>query len=295
MIRYLLPLLLFASLTACSDGSSSSSDLRTGRFLDSAVQGLAYQTPTMSGVTDQEGMFTYRSGETVVFSIGELALPDVAGAPIVTALDVFNTRNPFALPVVNLNRLLQTLDANGDPTDGIDLTELDASSTEGLQLNFARNDFDTQVVNLVANSGGVSTALISSADASAHFEETLQANGLGDSGCSSDHPAVGRIAQFSTLAHDVVGTVEVIDDCTLEVTGFGYDGGGPNVFFYTGIDGDFRGPEAQITGPRLDGQIYRNDRFTLPLPSGLTLDDVNSLSVWCIDFRASFGTAIFNR
>jgi len=295
MFRYLLILSLSLLFTACSSSGESASDMRTGRFLDAAVQGLSFQTETMSGLTDQDGFFTYRAGETIRFSIGEIALPEIPSAQTLTALDIFDTDNVFDLSVVNLNRLLQSLDANGIPEDGIDLTQLDVSATTGLRLNFARNDFDAQVVNLIANSGSVTTELISSADAAAHFEQTLNENGLGDSGCTSDHPAVGRTAEFQTFSHEVVGTVEVVDDCTLEVTAFGYDGGGPNVFFYTGFDGNFFGAVAQITGPRLDGQIYRNDRFTLPLPPGLSLDDVNSLSVWCIEFTASFGTAVFDR
>jgi len=63
-----------------------------------------------------------------------------------------------------------------------------------------------------------------------------------------------------------MGTVTVLDDCTLEVTEFGYDGLGPNVYFYVGKDGNFSGPNATLVGPRLNGQVYINDRFRLELP-----------------------------
>jgi len=281
-----------AALAGCADDSGSATDARTGRFLDSAVQGLTFETESIRGTTDELGAYSYRSGETVVFSIGAIELPSTNASEIVTALNIFNTDDVFDTSVVNLNRLLQSLDFNGDPSDGIDLTQLNVSATEGLNLNFGRPDFETQTVNLVANSGSVTTSLIPATDASAHFQETLQANGLGSSGCTSSHPLVGTSAEFTTRFHDVVGTVTVLDDCTLEVTNFGYDGLGPNVYFYTGLDGNFQGQNARRIGPQLNGKVYVNDVIRLQLPADLTLDDVNSLSVWCIDFRISFGDLI---
>jgi len=248
--RFLIAAAALLVLGACANDSGTATTDRTGQFLDSAVYGLNYQTASVSGTTDIDGNFSYQTGESIQFSIGEIALPEVPAASTMTALNVFDTDDVFSTAVVNLNRLLQSLDANGDPSDGIDLTQLDVSATEGLNLNFNRPDFADSVTNLVANSGSVTTTLVPATQASAHFQQTLADAGLADSGCSSDHPLVGATADFTTRFHDVVGTVTVLDDCSLEVTNFGYDGLGPNVFFYTGVDGNFSGPNARPIGPR---------------------------------------------
>ncbi len=280
-------------LTGCGgDDGGSATNQRSGQFLDAAVAGLNYQSDTRSGQTDANGEFQYLSGESVTFSIGELALPTVEAAPIVTALNVFNTNDTFNTSVVNLNRLLQSLDADGDPNNGIDLTALEASHTQGLNIDFASPNFDAQVINLVANSNSETTELVSASAAQSHFQQTLEANNLTDSGCTAEHPLVGSNAEFTTRFHEVVGTLTVVDDCTLEVSGFGYDGLGPNVFFYTGKDGVFQGPSARPIGPMLNGKVYVNDAFRLTLPEGLNWDEVNSLSVWCVEFRVSFGDAV---
>ncbi len=294
MTRTMCTLGLCASLLACSADDGTTTNERSGRFLDAAVQGLTYQTETVSGVTDVDGGFDYRSGESVVFSIGEIDLPGVTGREIVTALDIFNSDDPARTDVVNLNRLLQSLDANGDPSDGIDLLTLDLSSTAGLTVDFASSEFDSQVINLVANSGSVNTSLIDAGSATAHFQQTLEENGLSASGCSSDHPLVGASATFTTRFHDVSGMATVLDDCTIEVTEFNYDGLGPTVFFYIAQDGDFGGVDARRIGERLNGRTYINDEFRLTLPETRTLDDINSLSVWCTEFGISFGDLVFS-
>ena len=47
------------------------------------------------------------------------------------------------------------------------------------------------------------------------------------SGCSTIMAGCsGEIVGFS---HDVTGTIEVIDDCTFQVTNWGFDGEGPDV------------------------------------------------------------------
>jgi len=292
LLRTLAALAVLSALAACSNDEGSATDQRSGRFLDAAVQGLGFTTDTGSGLTDIDGTFTYTSGESVEFAIGELALPSVAAGEIMTALNLFNTENPADISVVNFNRLLQSLDADGNPENGIDLTQLDVSATTGLVVDFAAEDFDSQVVNLVANSGSVTTELVSPADAMAHFEMTLNENGLGATGCGSDHPLVGATAEFTTRFHDVVGTVTVVDNCTIQVSEFGYDGLGPQVYFYLGLDGNFNGPDARIIGEQLNGTVFVNDEIRLNLPGNVSLDDYNSLSVWCADFSISFGDVV---
>lgn len=111
--------------------------------------------------------------------------------------------------------------------------------------------------------------------------------------CGSTDQRIGSSATFSTLAHEVAGTVTIIDDCTLEITGFNYDGQGPAVYFYAARDADYLSENAFVLGDQLNGPRYTNETIRLKLPENRTLADMNTISVWCVDFRANFGEAVF--
>ena len=219
-----------------SNDGGGQSQLLSGRFVDSAVSGMQYSTATQSGVTGSDGEFDYLPNETVTFSLGDIVLPAVDAAPIVTPLDVFSTNSIADARVINLARLLQSIDDDGNPENGITLSDSAAASATGLSVDFAAADFDSQVVNLVANSGSVTTSLIDGESALDHFQETLFAEGVVErpqgpdtaapteptqpSG-SSTNPLIGTTAEFSNFSHDISGTLTLIDDRTIEVSNFG--------------------------------------------------------------------------
>lgn len=291
--RWFCPVLAVVLLAVgCSGGEDSVSALRQGIFLDSPVAGLQFATATQSGSTDASGTFQYQAGENVTFSIGALSLPTIAAVSVVTPLEVFSTDSVEDARVVNLSRLLQSLDIDANPDNGISIP-LSAGSVAPQSLDFASATFNADTANMVANSGSVTTALIDANTAVAHLQQTLASNGLGDSGCASSHPDVGTVVQFDSFFHDVAGQLTVVDDCTIEISDFAYDGGGPAVYFYAANGNDFAGDAAFIMGPKLNGRVYSGDRFRLQLPDGKTLDDVDGVSVWCADFSVSFGTAGF--
>ena len=311
----ILSALTAALLTACGGGSSggstnnatNNSGVLSGRFVDSAVAGLQYETATQSGVTASDGSFNYQSGESITFSIGDIALPTVPAAEVMTPLSVFSTTDIVDTRVNNLAQLLQTLDTDGNPNNGIVLSEAANASAAGLNVDFSSAGFADQVVNLVANSGSTNTALVDRVEALEHLQATLFDEGLDNTPTmvtdseqpapvptntqnTSSHPLVGRSAEFSNFSHAISGTLTVLDDRTLQVSNFNYDAGGVNVFFYTGQDGDFF--NGQAIGPRLNRLTpYINETITLTIPDNLTLDDFNGLSVWCIPFNISFGDA----
>lgn len=112
------------------------------------------------------------------------------------------------------------------------------------------------------------------------------------SGCDATDPRVGQVATLQERQHDVGGQVRIVDDCTLEVTGFTFDGAGIDVRFYTGVSGDFS--DGVSIGPNLVRRGgYDGETITLRLPDGLTLADFDSISVWCIPVGLSFGDGQF--
>ncbi len=152
-------LLSMVLLGGCSGGGGSSSSSTppaaspptevTGVFVDSPVSGLAYSTPTGSGLTNEAGEFQYLPGETVTFRLGNLTLGSASGATTVSPIDLVgatsidNARQlGRTTRLTNLLLLLQSLDLDGDPENGIDLTGLDSQiSALNMDLDFDSENF----------------------------------------------------------------------------------------------------------------------------------------------------------
>ena len=112
------------------------------------------------------------------------------------------------------------------------------------------------------------------------------------SGCDSTHSRVGQTAVLSTDFHGTTGTATIVDDCTIVVEMFGYDGTGIDVRFYGGVDRNYRDGFA-ISDDLLQSGGYSGATLTLNVPAGRTLDEINSLSLWCVAARVSFGDGMF--
>ena len=72
MNKATLPLAISSALllTACGGGGGGSNDAsaKTGQLIDSAVAGVAYQTPSYSGKTNTNGEYHFIEGEAVTFT-----------------------------------------------------------------------------------------------------------------------------------------------------------------------------------------------------------------------------------
>ena len=114
--RFSLSLLAAAALlAACTDNPS-----RVGVLLDSPVEGAAYRLSSGdTGQTNAQGQFFYRDGDSVTFSIGAVNLPTTPAKAEVTPLDILGATTPDDPRAVALARFLQTLDADGNPDNGI--------------------------------------------------------------------------------------------------------------------------------------------------------------------------------
>lgn len=83
-----------------------------GRLVDAPVEGVHFVSGSLAGVTGPAGEFQYQQGELVRFYIGDIALGEaVAGKPIVTPLDLVPGGTLDTPAVINIARLLQSLDA----------------------------------------------------------------------------------------------------------------------------------------------------------------------------------------
>lgn len=127
-----IPLFLSLLLAGCSSDSDSDDDhhpdpdpgdVSEGVFLDSPVAGISYETPTQSGTTSEAGVFQYRDGESVRFTLAGIELGSATGQSILTPRDIVADAEHTGDPaVLNISRFLQSLDADGDLTNGIGIT-----------------------------------------------------------------------------------------------------------------------------------------------------------------------------
>lgn len=150
---------LLLPLSGCFNGSSGSDDeprSLTGVFVDSAVAGLDYHGErTAASITDAQGQFTYLQGETISFAIGDLALGSAVGAEMLTPLSITEGASaPTDQSVVNKLILLQTLDADGNLNNGIQISDAIRGevSLEAATIEFDQpaSDFRTSLEPLLA-------------------------------------------------------------------------------------------------------------------------------------------------
>lgn len=109
--------------------------------------------------------------------------------------------------------------------------------------------------------------------------------------CTALDARVGQSAMLRTLSHAVSGQAVIVDDCTIEIRNFTYDGGGPNVVVYVDRDLNFANP--LIISANLSGTTFTGETLTVQLPESASLDDARAIAIWCTDFDVNFGDGVF--
>ena len=150
------------SLGACGGGGDGAlGGAQRGVFLGPVVSGLEYETPTHRGITDERGGFRFESGETVTFRLGATVLGSGLGKPVMTPVDLVPGAEPpttnqtlidaaFRLEhipnatLLNLLVFLQTLDADEDLENGIQIPGQVAALLRTVQIDFVRSARDFQ-------------------------------------------------------------------------------------------------------------------------------------------------------
>ncbi len=192
---------------SCSGSSSSSSNsnstVSTGTFKDSAVNGLYYECGSHSGVTDTSGSFTYTPGDICSFWIGEDDSGIYIGQSetnitneILTPIDIVPTDATNRDEAINnVSRFLLTLDGDGDPINGLNITAASSSVTNySGQASELEIDFDQPAASFASDSNldavigyfdlqifpDSTLSLVSEAAAEAHLDSTLFAEYEGE-------------------------------------------------------------------------------------------------------------------
>ena len=170
--------------TTCVNGYYGTVCYTNGYYYDSLVSGIDYETRLdgevirtgVTGEDDDPGRFLFIEGATVSFSLGGVSLGETAGKERVTPFDLAGIVEEAvggcdvsgALPddtsafrrVANLAVLLQTLDTDGDETNGIDIRPEVAALFEGSTLNVdqasASFEADGAILGLLAQANAES-------------------------------------------------------------------------------------------------------------------------------------------
>ncbi|HEX6019367.1 MAG TPA: hypothetical protein VFZ28_14830 [Burkholderiaceae bacterium] len=183
---------LFASLVAASCGGGEEDDgtrrrlpepppqpvpgtPAKGRFVDAAVQGLSYTCGAASGLTSVSGEFDFLVGQRCSFGVGGIGLgaatADLTLTPVALVLGAVDETHPT---VNNMARLLLSLVGDGDPGNGIEITDDVRNALAGATLNLAATTsaFETAAQALLSTAMPGRT-LIDAVQAAAHLKATL--------------------------------------------------------------------------------------------------------------------------
>ena len=172
-------------LLGCGGGGSSDSagsfiSSSTAFLSDSRLQGVTYTCGSETGLTTAEGAFSYTDGvcTAVEFSIGGISLgsinvADISPDKIIYPADLLglDRNNTTEQELTNMLQLLQSLDSDGNPYNGITIDANTSSTLQGSTLSFDNNatlaDINSTLTSIGAN-------LVPRDDAVAHYEDTLR-------------------------------------------------------------------------------------------------------------------------
>ena len=173
-IKLLVVTLALAGLSACGgggDGASSPSTtgggttmptMSTGVLTDDPMVGVPYSTPSNpNAVTGADGSFQFQTGEMVTFNIAGVEISVQASnriTPAVIAESLFpDDEASRTNAVANIAVLFQTVDADGDPNNGVitlrENAAIEGVSTENLVTVCAQTPADFQQDLQTANAG----------------------------------------------------------------------------------------------------------------------------------------------
>lgn len=194
-------------------------------------------------------------------------------APVITGQQTLSVESGMSI-TLSTDQLTIT-DADGDMNFSLSLSAGDNYTLDGLTVTPA-NGFSGNLMVPATVSDGM--------DSSASFDILIEVTAAQD-------PRIGQAVTFPPNSiYDVSGRAVISGERSITIEGFNYDGSAPDVRLYLAKNGDF------ANGIDLTGVLPRltNATQTYDLPDGVTLDDFDSISVWCTIFLIDFSSGTFN-
>lgn len=205
IISSVVATLLMVGCGGGSSGSTTTAATSTATFIDSYVTGLEFDTSTESNVTDTNGNFRFKDGESVTFHIGNLYL----GSAIpkdgkVTPLDIIGTTDSTDPKVVRMLRTLQTLDSDGDPTNGISIDPTVTATLQGQTRVDMGTATDADILGMI----GRNDFAVSASAAQGNFTPTAPTNaskGYNPTQPTTTTTDVGNTGKYTLVAWNDLG------------------------------------------------------------------------------------------
>jgi len=175
-------------VSGCGGGDSSSptsTSTITGQFVDAAVSGLEYKCSSgTEGVTDIQGYFTCNQNDEVSFSINGFKIGSAKAQELVTPLSLAPDDNTT---VANIAQLLQTLDSDNDPSNGISINNAsqEVIALSNLTVSVDAVDFDSVVESYIG------TSLVEETTAMEHLDLSVK-NAVNNTGITSTSSVIIR-------------------------------------------------------------------------------------------------------
>ncbi|MBC7436126.1 MAG: hypothetical protein H7332_08665 [Bdellovibrionales bacterium] len=158
-----IPLVPVVPVVPVVTGSAS------GTLIDAAVGGVSYITSSgVTGTTAVDGSYDFNPGDTVTFTLGGLTLGTATATGIISPMEL---SGGSAVRLQNLLVLLQSLDSDGNPGNGVIIPAGAAAAvTSSVNLAGGTATFAADAgLQGTMTAGGVSGAPKSNDVASAHF------------------------------------------------------------------------------------------------------------------------------
>ena len=143
------------------------------------VAGVSFQTSSgLTGLTNTSGEFSYQTGDTVSFRLGDVELGSVAASPVLTPVELVGAVSTADRRVINLSRFLQSLDDDADPTNGLSVTKSARNQLAGRSLNFNLPVSTFEITASVAVQAASGRSLVDASTAINHLHGSLGERGL---------------------------------------------------------------------------------------------------------------------
>jgi len=268
-LHALLFVFILIFLIACggSDGNNDApGPVQQGQFIDSIVIGLRYETPSTSGFTDAQGRFSYREGEIVRFFVGDVFLGEAVGQVIITPIELVDgATDENNTQVLNIVIFLQSIDDDGDESNGIKITDAANNAAIGQSVDFtlAEGVFEANgaiqvLLSTITSNNGEARPMVSRIQARDTFRNNL----------------LGLLAgkYLGSFAGDDIGTWNVTIDVDGNITGISVsDTYGADTVSGSVASSGQAGMSGTVGGTVFSGSFNRNGNV-----SGIWSDDEDS-------------------
>ncbi|HEH9439064.1 TPA: hypothetical protein SIA39_001017 [Aeromonas sobria] len=162
-----------ASTDNGGNGGNATKPALTATFIDSAVAGLNYTCGNYTALTNEQGQFLFNDGDTCAFKLGSIQLGATQvkkGQTIVTPYTIAEKGDKER--AIRIAALLQTMDADGNPSNGITLKVEDVVKL-GNTIRFDNDDAFNTSLNEALKQAQIDKKVVDTTAAKAHMNASL--------------------------------------------------------------------------------------------------------------------------